>query len=149
MNVSKLKMGLLGALAATVLLGAAGSARAHVLLTAPNGGESLEAGEVFTITWQVQIAHSLQDWDLWYSRTDPGGEWIVIAFDLPPGTGTAGSVHTYDWTVPDIESNQVRIRVRQDNAGADYEDVSDRYFTIQPSVPVRRSTWGKIKALYE
>jgi hypothetical protein len=84
---------------------------------------------VFTITWHVVIAHDLQNWDLWYS-TDSGTNWIPIEMDLPPGNPDAGSVHTYDWTVPDTPSDQARVRVRMDNSGTDYYDGSKADFTI-------------------
>ena len=101
----------------------------HVALDNPNGDEVLEVGSVFTITWHVVIAHDLQNWDLWYS-TDSGTNWIPIAMDLPTGNPDAGSVHTYDWTVPDTPSDQARVRVRMDNSGTDYYDESKEDFTI-------------------
>ena len=50
--------------------------------------------------------------------------------DLPTGNSDAGSVHTYDWTVPDTPSDQARVRVRMDNSGTDYYDESKEDFTI-------------------
>lgn len=104
---------------------------AHVMLDYPNGGEVLEAGAVAAIEWHVVIGHATNDWDLWYSVNGSGGPWIVIIADLPPGDITTGAIHTFDWTVPGVESDQVRVRVRQDNIGTDYEDVSDGDLTIQ------------------
>ena len=109
------------------------AAQAHVRLIAPNGGEELQVGSVFTIEWTIVIGHNLQNWDLWYSTTGVGGPWIPIATNLPPGSGAVGSIHTYDWTVPDAVSDQVRIRVRMDNSGTDYEDRSDNDFSIVPA----------------
>ena len=80
------------------------------------------------------VDNCILNWDLWYSVTGPGGPWIEIAADLPPGDISAGSIHTYDWTVPGLESNQVRVRVRQDNDGTDYEDVSDGDLTITEGI---------------
>lgn len=113
-------------------------ARGHVTLNDPNGGEVMEVGTTFTIEWQIAIAHSLQNWDLWYSNSGAGGPWMEIAMDLPPGDPTVGSIHTYEWTVPDDPTDQARIRVRMDNSGTDYEDISNADFTIEtgdPSVP--------------
>ena len=104
-------------------------AHGHVELNAPNGGELLEAGSVFTITWRIAIAHDLQDWDLELS-TDGGIGWAPIAMDLPAGSSAVSSDHTYDWTVPNSPSNQVLVRVRMDNSGTDYYDESDAAFTI-------------------
>lgn len=114
-------------LAATAL---ASPTSAHVELDKPDGGELLAAGDAFTIEWHVVILHGQKDWDLWYSTTGPAGPWIEIATDLPPGSALAGSVHTYDWTIPDTPSTDVYVRVRQDNFDQDYDDVSDAAFTI-------------------
>ncbi len=118
-------IGLLGVFALVF----ADPARGHINLNSPNGGEVLEAGSVFAISWQIAIAHNLQNWDIWYS-TDSGANYVPIATDLPPGDPTVGSVHTYDWTVPDTPSTQVRVRVRMDNSGMDYFDESASDLTI-------------------
>ena len=112
------------------LLAVAGPVAAHVRLVSPNGGESLVAGSIVTITWTVQIRHSLQNWDLWYSATGPTGPWIVIEMNLPPGSGLPGSIHEYEWVVPAVMTDQGRIRVRMDNVGTNYEDISDGNFSI-------------------
>ncbi len=109
----------------------------HVGLDEPNGGEVLEAGTVFTVIWHVAIQHNTQNWDLWYSTSGADGPWTMIVEDLPAGDTSTGAVHTFDWTVPDDESTQVRVRVRQENAGTDYEDVSEFDLAIEaaPDVP--------------
>ena len=119
-----------GAEAALLLLGFAALAAAHVELDLPNGAELIDAGSVYTVTWQVAKEHNLLNWDLWYSTTGAGGPWIPIATDLPPGDPSSGSIHTFDWTVPATPSAQVRVRVQQDNAGEDYEDSSDADLSI-------------------
>ena len=114
----------------------ANPARAHVRLDLPNGGEELEVGSIYTIQWTILISHSLQNWDLWYSTTGSNGPWTVIAMNLAPGSGAVGSVHTYDWTVPDDPDDSVWVRVRMDNSGMDYFDVSNAPFSIvSPPVP--------------
>ena len=112
------------------LLASAGLAAGHVRLISPNGGEVLVAGTTVTITWTIQIQHSLLNWDLWYSETGPRGPWIPIVMDLSPGSGAVGSVHEYKWVVPATVTDQGRIRVRMDNAGTNYEDVSDSNFLM-------------------
>lgn len=112
------------------LLLSASPAVGHVILDEPNGGEVLEVGSVVTIEWHIMIAHNLLGWDLWYSTTGAAGPWIPVATDLPPGSSSVGSIHTYDWTVPDDPSNQVRVRVRMDNVATDYFDISDADLTI-------------------
>ena len=120
---------------------------AHVTLLAPNGGEVLEVGSTFTVRWQINIAHNLLNWDLWYSTTGAGGPWIEIAMDLPPGSGSAGSIHTYDWTVPNAVSDQVRVRVRMDNSGLDYYDISNSDLSIVSPPPSLPSSFTIIRGL--
>ena len=108
----------------------AGPATGHVIVDEPNGGEFLEVGSVFRIEWHIQIAHTLLNWDLWYSTTGAAGPWTTIEMDLPPGSPAVGSIHTFDWTVPDDPSDQVRVRVRMDNAATDYLDISNGNLTI-------------------
>ena len=114
----------------------------HVQLDAPNGDEVLEGGSVFTITWHVDIAHDQQNWDLWYS-TDSGTNWILIEMDLPTGNPDTGSVHTYDWTVPDTSSDHARVLVRQDNSGTDYYDESDEDFIIASEPCLLKVLYGE------
>ena len=103
--------------------------RGHVQLDSPNGGEILEVGSIFTITWQVVVGHDQQNWDLWYS-TDGGTNWAPIEMEIPTGNPDAGSTHTYDWTVPGTPSDQARVLVRQDNSDTDYHDDSNSNFAI-------------------
>lgn len=126
----KIKRSLYLLVALVSMLQLATPAKAHVTLLEPNGGEVLEVGSNYTIRWTVAIPHDLQNWDLWYSSTGAGGPWTVVAMNLPGGDPNLGSIHTYDWTVPDNQSNQIRVRVRMDNSGVDYEDISDADFTI-------------------
>ena len=107
---------------------------AHVTLIAPNGGEQLQVGSTFTIQWENTVLHNLVDWDLWYSVTGPGGPWIPIALNLPPGNPVNGSIIDYTWVVPDNISSTVRVRVRQDNVGTDYLDISDSNLAITPAL---------------
>lgn len=107
--------------AAALVVG--GDSTAQVTLLNPNGG-SFVVGQACEIQWRVVIAQSTLNWDLYYSTTGPGGPWTEIAVDLPPGDTSAGAFHTHVWTVPLALSNDVRVRVVQDNVGADHEDVS-------------------------
>ena len=116
--------------AAVVLASSATAARAHVRLDDPNGGEVLEVGSVFTITWTILIAHNLQNWDLWYSTTGSAGPWSTLVMNLPAGSGQVGSVHTYDWTIPAVVDDTIWVRVRMDNYATDYYDVSNAPFSI-------------------
>lgn len=117
----------------------------HVTLNDPNGGEVVEVGTTFTIEWQIVVAHELENWDLWYSNSGEGGPWIEIAIDLLPGLRAEGSINTYEWTVPNDPTGQARIRVRMDNSGTDYEDISNSDFAIETGGPIPTvSEWGLI-----
>jgi len=117
-------------IAIAVMLQLANNAHGHVTLSDPNGGETLEVGSIYIIRWTVAIPHDIQNWDLWYSTTGSGGPWIVIALDLPAGDINYGSIHAYNWTVPNDPSSQIRVRVRMDNTIDDYEDISNANLTI-------------------
>jgi len=138
-----------------ILLIAPGAAFAHTGLDAPNGGETYSAGQTVTIQWHIWIMHNLQNWDLWYATDapvvlnscgdQPNPTWIPIAMDIPVScTQASGSCSNpgpcqmeYVWTVPDgIASENVKIRVRMDNSGTDYYDVSNAPFTISSPTAV-------------
>ena len=110
---------------------------AHVNLRTPNGGERLEAGGQYLIVWNVHIQHSTIGWNLEYSVG--GGAFTPIVMGLPAGDISSGAVHSYLWTVPSLDSTDVRVRVTQDNNGLDYTDTSSQPFsvvsTLAPDVP--------------
>lgn len=106
-------------------------ALAHVGLDSPNGGETLSGDSTYVIQWHVEIEHNTMDWDLWYSTESDAGPWEEIAFDLPKGATAENEIHTFDWTVPNIDMPAAWVRVRQDNAGEDYYDVSDASFLVE------------------
>ena len=106
--------------------------RGHVQLLAPNGGERMEVCSQFTVSWKILIFHNQLNWDLWYSTTGATGPWTSIVQNLPPGSPAVGSIHTYNWTVPAVLDSSVWVRVRMDNAGTDYYDVSNQPFSIGP-----------------
>ncbi|NNC20999.1 hypothetical protein HJC22_35345 [Corallococcus exiguus] len=89
-----------------------------VKVTAPNGGETLNAGQTFNITWtssnvsQVNITYTLD-----------GTVWRAVASGLTASTGR------YAWTVPSESSTVARVRVA-DSTRADVADVSDGAFTL-------------------
>ncbi|MCH6574039.1 MAG: DUF1565 domain-containing protein, partial [Bacteroidetes bacterium] len=99
------------------------SAKAHVVIDFPVGGETFAAGDTINIQWHIQIQHNLQNWDLSFSP-DGGITWQVIQLDLDP------SVLNYLWIVPRVETQQGRIKIYMDNVGTDYQDVSGD-FTIE------------------
>lgn len=121
---------------ASLLTFAAAENRAHVSMDAPDGGESFTGGTTQLIRWHVVISHNTLNWDLWYSVSGSLGPWIEIAVDIPPGDISAGALHEYVWTVPEVNTPAARVRVRMDNTAADYIDISAADFTITSSQPL-------------
>lgn len=102
------------------------SLQAHVKLDYPVGGETFSPGQVITIQWEILIHHDTQNWDLYFSK-DGGDNWEVLRADI--GVDTL----SYDWTVPAEPGDHNRIRIVQDNTGADYEDISDDFTILNSS----------------
>jgi hypothetical protein len=126
---------LLLAIAATLLI--ASRSAAHVDLASPNGGEALLGNATHQIRWMPAVAtHDTLNFDLWYSAIAAGGPWTTIVADLPAGDLSVGSIHTFNWTVPNITDSSVWVRVRQENGvDADYEAVSAASFSIAAAGP--------------
>lgn len=130
------------------------TAPGHIVILSPNGGEVYTAGEVVQIRWCIAVAHDLQNWDIRYNPALPGvntacgnvtGGFTAIELGVAPTCTAAGGgicfldpdppcCMDYFWTVPDgIDSDQVKIKIKMDNNGTDYFDLSDAPFTITPS----------------
>ncbi|HTW92440.1 MAG TPA: FlgD immunoglobulin-like domain containing protein [bacterium] len=92
-------------------------------VTAPNGGESWDAGTIHNITW-TQTANGVSD-SIYYS-TDGGASWTGVTwFATPPAP------LQYAWTVPFTPTTQARVKVvTWDGDGGRVEDKSDANFTI-------------------
>jgi hypothetical protein len=101
------------------------TALGHVHLLSPTGSDVLHSGTTTEILWEITVVHGTQNWDLHYATVSQEGPWIPIAIDLPTGDNTQGSVHTYDWIIPDTPSDSVWVRVTQDNKGGNYDDTND------------------------
>jgi len=105
------------------------SAEEYELLT-PNGGEILEGGNIYNITWW---SNQLVPWlDIEFSY-DSGATWNLIADSV--WTTNSG----YSWQVPNISSENCLIRLG--NYPCKY-DVSDSVFTI--TYPVSTETRDKL-----
>ncbi len=106
---------------------------ANIQIDFPNGGESFSVDDDVTIQWTVIAPFPTQDWDIYYSTSGASGPWTTIALNVPvSGSVWAGTVHTYDWTVPSAAASPtVWVRVVQDNSGLDFEDVSNAPFEVQ------------------
>lgn len=108
------------------------NAFAHVTLLYPVGGETFQAGETVTIQWQIAIYHGPCNWDLQFSN-DGGASWQSIVSDLPE------SALSYNWTVPNVQTDSAQVKVTQDNnTGMDYSDASNN-FTINTTTGIQES----------
>lgn len=89
-------------------------------LLSPNGGEYVQAGSVFPITWNSSLITNVK---LEYS-TNNGLNWNTIVEPTSAGSGS------YNWTVPaNISSSMMLVRISDQQNGA-VSDVSDLPFTI-------------------
>jgi hypothetical protein len=115
---------------------------AHVVLDYPVGGETFVIGDNVNIQWHISISHNQENWDLYFSD-DGGANWEAIQLDLHPAQ------LSYQWIVPQLATEQARIKIYMDNTGGDYDDISAD-FTIQESTAsVKESEeYPQIFALY-
>jgi hypothetical protein len=95
----------------------------NIIVTAPNGGQNLEIGDVYPITW-VSAGSSTQ-FRVYYS-TDNGTTWNTII--------SSTYSNTYNWTVPSAVSSQCLIRVDDYNNSC-ISDISDAVFAISEPAP--------------
>jgi len=93
---------------------------AHVSLIYPEGSESFSSGEIVNIQWEEVVAHNTINWDLYFS-SDGGISWEVLQTDIPYST------LNYNWTVPEINTADGKIKIIQDNDGTDYEDICGNF----------------------
>ncbi len=94
-----------------------------ITVITPNGGEIIQAGEPFEITWSTTGIDGADLIEIGLS-TNGGATYSVIddgTFDTYNGV--------YNWIIPALPSAECLIRVR--NVTLDISDVSDAIFTIQ------------------
>jgi YD repeat-containing protein len=102
----------------------------EVIVTAPNGGDILEGGSSFTITWTPTSPLGITSQEIRLS-IDRGKSFPnLIAEGLP------GNIQFYDWIIPtDISTGKARIQVRvTDVSGMSTPDESDNDFVIVQTV---------------
>jgi hypothetical protein len=111
-----------------------------VQVTAPNGGENLNGGSTFNITWTASDPDgdaTLQSFEIRLS-TDSGANFnTIIASNL------AGTARSFTWTVNGgLNTNSARIRVvATDTTSLTATDVSNANFSItDPGVSVHLLT---------
>lgn len=97
---------------------------ASLVVTAPNGGEQIVGGSMFTVTWSL-IGTGIDHLRILLSN-DGGLSFSSVV------TENASPVGNYDWVVPAIMGDQFRIRL--EGLSADntmmLADISDANFTI-------------------
>ena len=91
-----------------------------LLISFPNGGETLTGNSRYNITW---VYHSISAVNLSYS-SDGGSNWRSIANNV------TASDRSYAWTVPNISSSNCLIKATVANNSSVY-DLSDDTFSIQ------------------
>jgi Cohesin domain len=96
-----------------------------VTVTAPNGGETLSAGAMAAVTYSATDSDA-DDSALAMSfdySTNSGSSWTAIA----SGQLNTG---TYNWTIPNLASSSVRVRVRAYDGVDESNDTSNANFSI-------------------
>jgi YD repeat-containing protein len=109
-----------------------------VTVTAPNGGEIVDAGATFQIAWTSTDNTQVTSHEIRLS-TDGGGSFpTVIAADL------AGTTRAFDWPVPlGLASPRARIRVlARDAAGNTGRDDSNADFVVVELASTKRVTYS-------
>jgi hypothetical protein len=73
-----------------------------LMLLSPNGDETLDAGSIHTVQWQVYEGHAIDRLILDYS-VDGAQQWEPI--DRVANTGS------YDWQVPNLDADRCLVRI--------------------------------------
>ncbi len=109
------------------------AAKRTISVTAPDGGESWEAGTTHTITWNHTGA--IPNVNIEYS-TDSGSNWNSIA----ASTTNSGS---YNWVIPGIDTSACLVRVS--DASGPASDTSNGVFALwqQPSLTITAPDGGE------
>ncbi len=113
----------------TITLGA-------IVVTYPNGGESLNGCTAYNITWTSAGTSNYFNADY---TTNNGVSWSSLATNYYQ----AGPSCSFSWTVPNVSSSQARVRVYDYNNHA-IRDSSNGVFTIVPAVVVTSPNGGEI-----
>ncbi|TVR79759.1 MAG: hypothetical protein EA412_05860, partial [Chitinophagaceae bacterium] len=106
-----------------------------VTIVQPNGGETLYSCEVYPITWN-QSGSLSNYWNIDYSL-DGGTIWASVASNFQSTTGE------YLWTVPNVSSTTVLIRVR-DAQNLSTQDISDSLFSINFPIQITSPVGGEV-----
>jgi flagellar hook assembly protein FlgD len=107
-------------------------------LSFPNGGEYFSGGNVKSISWMTANISNLDHIKILYS-TDDGKTYSNVIIDNTEDDGL------FDWTIPSINSNKVRVKVRAMDANSNVmaEDESDDNFTISSTITLTSPNGGE------
>jgi hypothetical protein len=92
----------------------------RIRVLSPNGGETLTGESTHEITWET--TGPIANVEIEYS-TDNGTSWTSI-------TGSTGNDGSYEWTVPNISSDQCLVRISDTDGNP--SDTSNSTFSIVP-----------------
>ena len=90
-----------------------------LIMSSPNQGETLTSGNYYPLTWTTigQISNVIVEYQA------GGGSWTRIA--------ELGNTGSYNWKVPNINSRNVKVRVRNANGGQVRFGESPGVFSIE------------------
>jgi hypothetical protein len=109
--------------------------RPIVTVISPNGGERLVGSDTTQIQWSSKFVPPTLKVQIDYS-TDAGNTWIPIATNLT--TNNLPGTNSLAWIIPSASSTVALMRVKL--IGSSINDVSDAYFTMQPTPNVHLLT---------
>jgi len=92
----------------------------RIRVLSPNGGETLTGESTHEITWET--TGTIANVEIEYS-TDSGTSWTSII-------GSTSNDGSYEWTVPNISSDQCLVRIS--DTDGDPSDTSNSTFSIVP-----------------
>lgn len=90
-----------------------------IIVTSPNGFETLQVGTTHNISWTSSGINNVK---IEYSY-DNGTNWALIV------NGWSASIGSYSWIVPNTPSTQCKVKISDANNPSLY-DISDNPFTI-------------------
>lgn len=100
---------------------------AHVDLDYPVGGETFTSGDTVLIEWHPRVVHTPNNWDIEYSG-DGGSSWSILVEDI------ALTRESYSWVITQEETDEARIKIIQDNVGANYIAASGEFTILAATV---------------
>ncbi|MBL7130548.1 MAG: hypothetical protein ISS45_03965, partial [Candidatus Omnitrophica bacterium] len=107
----------------------------------PDGGENWLAESAHTVSWQTK--GSIPKIKLEYS-SDGGSIWHVI-------TASADNSDSYNWTLPDIQSSSVKVKVSDatDPSGSVYSESDDVFNIIYATVQFKVLDYDTLQHLQD